>query len=99
MPGKRSLKKMEKSQDAQPKEEVKKKEKVVGAVSGINASSPELMEAMKKMKIITPPAVASQFNLKTSVAKRMLEEVEVAGKITMLTHTNNLRVYTLATKN
>ena len=99
MPGKKSLKKMEKTQDAPPKEEVKKKEKVVGAVGGITANSPELLDAMKKMKAITPPAVASQFNLKTSVAKRMLEEVEASGKIMIIAHTNNLRVYTLTAKN
>ena len=90
---------MEKTQDAPPKEEVKKKEKVVGAVGGITANSPELLDAMKKMKAITPPAVASQFNLKTSVAKRMLEEVEASGKIMIIAHTNNLRVYTLTAKN
>ena len=89
---------MEKTQDAAPKEEVKKKEKIVGSVSGVTANSPELLDAMKKMKAITPPAVASQFNLKTSVAKRMLEEVESAGKIQLVSHTNNLKVYALTAK-
>jgi ribosomal protein S25 len=97
MPGKKSLKKMEKTQDAEaPKEE--KKEKIVGSVDAIHANSPELMDAMKKMKAITPPAVASQFNLKVSVAKKMLEELDQKGTIKLVAHTNNLRVYTLPPK-
>ncbi len=90
---------MEKTQDAEPKEEVKKKEKVVGSVGGVTINSPEFMDAMKKMKAVTPPAVASQFNLKTSVAKRMLEDAEAAGKVQLVAHTNNLRVYSLAKAN
>jgi len=90
---------MEKTQDTEQKEEVKKKEKIVGSVDGITANSPELMDAMKKMKAITPQAIASQFNLRTSVAKRMLEDVEAHGKIKVVAHTNNLRVYALTAKN
>jgi len=99
MPGKKSLKKMEKTQDAEAPKEEKKKEKIVGAVDGIHANSPELADAMKKMKAITPPAVASQFNLKVSVAKKMLEELDAKGIIKLVAHTNNLRVYVLQSKN
>jgi ribosomal protein S25 len=98
MPGKKSLKKMEKTQDTEAPKEEKKKEKVIGSVDGIHANSPELMDAMKKMKVITPPAVASQFNLKVSVAKKMLEELNQKGTIKLVAHTNNLRVYTLPPK-
>ncbi len=83
MPGKKSLKKMEKVQDAETPKEEKKKEKVVGSVDGIRANSPELIEAMKKMKAITPPSIASQFNLKVSVAKKMLEALDGDGQITV----------------
>ena len=98
MPGKKSLKKMEKTQDAEAPKEEKKKEKIIGSVDAIHANSPELMDAMKKMKAITPPAVASQFNLKVSVAKKMLEELESKGTIKLMAHTNNLRVYALPSK-
>jgi ribosomal protein S25 len=53
---------------------------------------------MKKMKAITPPAIASQFNLKVSVAKKMLEELDAKGSIRLVAHTNNLRVYALPPK-
>jgi len=99
LPGKKSLKKMEKTQDTEAPKEEKKKEKVVGSVEAIHANSPELMDAMKKMKVITPPAVASQFNLKVSVAKKMLEELDNKGTIKLMAHTNNLKVYALPPKN
>ncbi len=98
MPGKKSLKKMEKTQDTEAPKEEKKKEKLIGSVDAIHANSPELMDAMKKMKVITPPAVASQFNLKVSVAKKMLEELNAKGTINLVAHTNNLRVYSLPPK-
>jgi ribosomal protein S25 len=98
MPGKKSLKKMEKTQDTEAPKEEKKREKLIGSVDAIHANSPELMDAMKKMKVITPPAVASQFNLKVSVAKKMLEELNAKGTIKLVAHTNNLRVYSLPTK-
>lgn len=99
MPGKKSLKKMEKTQDTEAPKEEKKKEKIVGSVDAIHANSPELMDAMKKMKAITPTGVASQFNLKVSVAKKMLEELDQKGTIKLVAHTNNLRVYSLPPKN
>ena len=99
MPGKKSLKKMEKTQDTEAPKEEKKKEKVVGSVDAIHANSPELMDAMKKMKAITPTGVASQFNLKVSVAKKMLEELEGKGSLKLVAHTNNLKVYALPPKN
>jgi ribosomal protein S25 len=98
MPGKKSLKKMEKTQDAEAPKEEKKKEKLIGSVDAIQANSPELMDAMKKMNLITPPAVASQFNLKVSVAKKMLEELDAKGTIKLVAHTNNVRVYSLPPK-
>jgi ribosomal protein S25 len=98
VPGKKSLKKMEKTQDTEAPKEDKKKEKIIGSVDAIHSNSPELMDAMKKMKVITPPAVASQFNLKVSVAKKMLEELDAKGTIKLMAHTNNLRVYALQPK-
>jgi ribosomal protein S25 len=98
MPGKKSLKKMEKTQDAEPTEKEttpKKREKIVGSVNAITSTSPELMDAMKKMKAITPPAVASQFNLKTSVAKKILNDLKIQGKLNLVAATNNLKVYAL----
>jgi len=99
MPGKKSLKKMEKTQETEAPKEEKKKEKIVGSLDSVTSKSPELIDAMKKMKAVTPQAVASQFNLKVSVAKRLLEEMSGEGKVSLVAHTNNLRVYALAKNN
>jgi ribosomal protein S25 len=99
MPGKKSLKKMEKTQDTEAPKEEKKKEKVIGSVDAIRANSPELLDAIKKMKAVTPPAIASQFNLKVSVAKKLLEELDAKGQVKLVSHTNNLRVYSIAKTN
>ncbi len=99
MPGKKSLKKMEKTQETEAPKEEKKKEKIVGSIDAVTSKSPELIDAMKKMKAVTPQAVASQFNLKVSVAKKLLEEMDGDGKVSLVAHTNNLRVYALAKAN
>jgi ribosomal protein S25 len=48
------------------------------------------------MKAITPTAVAIRFNLKISVAKRMLTELESKGVIEFVTRSKNLKVYKMA---
>jgi ribosomal protein S25 len=96
MPGKKSLSKMEKTQDVVAPKEEKKKEKVVGGVDALKADSSEFLDALKKMKAVTPPAVASQFNLKVSVAKKMLDEAAGKGQLKLVSHTNNVRVYAIS---
>ena len=95
MPGKRSLKKLEKTQDAEAPKEEKKKEKIIGKLDAIKSDSPEFFDALKKMKAVMPAAVDSQFNLKVSVAKKMLEESASKGQIKLVSHTNNIRIYAL----
>jgi len=98
MPGKKSLKKMEKQQAAKGKEEKKAKEKrdkIIGAVDIPDATSDEVMGALKGMKAITPTGVASKFNLKVSVAKKMLRELEDNGTLELAARSQNLKVYML----
>ncbi len=98
MPGKKSLKKMEKQQAAKDKEDQKTKEKrdkIIGAVQIPDATSDEVMGALKGMKAITPTGVASRFNLKVSVAKKMLRELEDNGALELAARSHNLKVYAL----
>ena len=98
MPGKKSLKKMEKQQAAKDKEDRKAKEKrdkIIGAVQIPEATSDEVMGALRGMKAITPTGVASRFNLKVSVAKKMLRELEDNGTLKMAARSHNLKVYAL----
>lgn len=98
MPGKKSLKKMEKQQSAKDKTDQKAKEKrkkIIGAVEIPDATSDEVMGALKGMKAITPSGVASKFNLKVSVAKKMLKELEDNGTLELAARSHNLKVYAL----
>lgn len=98
MPGKKSLKKMEKQQSAKDKTDQKakdKRNKIIGAIEIPDATSDEVMGALKGMKAITPTGVASKFNLKVSVAKKMLKELEDSGTLELAARSHNLKVYTL----
>jgi small subunit ribosomal protein S25e len=98
MPGKKSLKKQEKQQETKSKEDVKskeKREKIIGAVEISDTSSDEVMSTLRKMKAITPTSVATQFNLKVSVAKKMLKDLEQNGTLAMAARSHNVKVYAL----
>jgi len=96
MPGKKSLKKVEKTQETKEKSEKKeKRDKIIGAVEIPDANSDEVMQALKRMKAITPNSVASQFNLKVSIAKKMLAELEAAGTLELAASSQNIKVYAL----
>jgi ribosomal protein S25 len=96
MPGKKSLKKVEKTQETKEKSEKKeKRDKIIGAVEIPDASSDEVMQALKRMKAITPNSVASQFNLKVSIAKKMLAQLEAAGTLELAASSQNIKVYAL----
>jgi len=100
MPGKKSLKKMEKQQASKDKADQKAKEKrdkIIGAVEIPDANSDEVMGALKGMKAITPTGVASRFNLKVSVAKKMLRELEDNGTLMLAARSHNLKVYAFKT--
>jgi small subunit ribosomal protein S25e len=96
MPGKKSLSKVEKTQATKDKAEKKdKRDKIIGTVEIPDASSEEVMQALRKMKAITPTSVAAQFNLKVSVAKKMLRDLETAGTLELAASSQNIKVYAL----
>jgi len=69
------------------------REKIIGSVDMPDINSKEVMGALKGMKAITATGVATKFNLKISVAKRMLNMLEEKGIIKMVTRSSNLKVY------
>ena len=69
------------------------REKIIGSVDMPDINSNEVMGALKGMKAITATGVATRFNLKISVAKRMLNMLEEKGTVTMVTRSSNLKVY------
>lgn len=79
MPKKQSLRQIEKRQ----REKKGKKEekggrfvKTIGALDIPDMSSEELMDRLKRIKAITPTGLAIQFNIKVSMTKRLLEELQ-----------------------
>lgn len=99
MPGKKSLTKMEKQQEVKERAEKKEKkaEKTVVAVDA-TIKTEDLMNQLRKMKAITPPEVAIQFNIKVSAAKRVLEELRRSREIELVSQSQNLKVYALTQK-
>lgn len=69
------------------------REKIIGSVDMPDINSKEVTGALRGMKAITATAVATRFNLKISVAKRMLTMMEEKGTIEMVTRSANLKVY------
>lgn len=99
MPQKRSLRQIERQQrrrETQEKKESARVEKTIGSLDIPDVSREELMEQLKKMRAITPTGLATQFNIKVSVAKRLLEELRKAQVVDMVSRSHNLKVYALA---
>ena len=75
----RSMKQIERQQRRKEKEEAKSSgrvEKTIGALHIPDMSSEELMDRLKRIKAITPTGLAIQFNIKVSMTKRLLEELQ-----------------------
>ena len=75
--------------------EKKPVEKIVGGIEYPDPTSKEVMEALQKMKAVTPTAIAAQFNIKVSVAKKMIAELEEKGIVHLVASSSNLKVYAL----
>ena len=50
-------------------------------------------EELKKMKAITPYALATKYDIRLSKAKNMLYILEKRGLVSLVASTNNLKVY------
>ena len=52
-----------------------------------------MSEDLKKMKAITPYALATKYDIRLSKAKNMLYILEKRGLVSLVASTNNLKVY------
>lgn len=99
MPQKRSLKQIERQQSRRERDEKKESgrvDKTIGSLDIPDMSSEELMEQLRRMKAITPTGIAAQFNIKVSVAKRLLEGLRRDRVVELVSRSHNLKVYALA---
>jgi len=69
------------------------REKIIGSVEIPDLNSKEVIGAIKAMKAITPTSVAAKWNLKVSVAKRMLDMLEEKKLVRLVAQSSNLKVY------
>ncbi len=94
-----SLKQIEKARDKSPEKEKKTgkakgppDKKMVGITSP-DSRSDKVVGELKKMKFLTPYAVASRFDLRLSIAKGLLKELEQRGTIKYVSGSENIKIY------
>lgn len=68
-------------------------EKKTPDISMPDATSGKIVDEVKKLKVLTPYVVASRFNVRISIAKDFLEELEKKGAIRLVSRDRNVRVY------
>ncbi|MEM3730266.1 MAG: hypothetical protein QW667_02015 [Candidatus Bathyarchaeia archaeon] len=100
-----SLKQMERMQMRKDEEEKKKKEKAAASApkekkpSGIippDLKSDKVIGELKKLRVLTPYAVASRFNIRISAAKDFLEQLEDNGIVEMVSGNHDIKIYRIA---
>ena len=104
MGGKKKLtiKQMERTQDKKDEAAEKKKggksagvaaERKAPGIMVPDLRSDKVISEIKKMKAVTPFAVASRFNLRLSVAKDMLDELAQRGVLEFISSGKSLKIY------
>ena len=80
--------------EPKPSTSVPRREKKTAGIFPPNPRSEKIINDVKKMKTLTPFAVASRFNIRLSVAKDLLEQLEQKGVIQFVSRSRNLKIYT-----
>ena len=95
------IKQMEKSQVKEDEaKEAKKKEKAgppkerksIGIMAP-DAKNDKIVAEIKKMNVLTPYAVATKYNIRISIAKDFLEQLEANGAVQLVSGSHNLKIY------
>jgi len=96
---KRSLKQMTKAQKKTTGKEEKRvvttpsEKKSIPRITPPKFSSDKVVSELKKMKVLTPYSVASRFDLRLSIARDFLKELERQGMIEFVSKSRNLKIY------
>ncbi|MFB0523211.1 MAG: hypothetical protein ACETV1_05575 [Candidatus Bathyarchaeia archaeon] len=69
-------------------------EKSIGGIAPPETTS--ALSQIKKMRAITPYAVASRLDLRISIARDLLQQLERKGEIEYVSGSKNLKIYKLA---
>jgi small subunit ribosomal protein S25e len=91
---------MERMQTRKAEDEKKKKEKEKAAkekkLAGIfvpDVKEGKILEELKKMRVLTPYAVATRFNIRISAAKDFLEQLEDDGLVQLVSGNHDIKIY------
>jgi len=68
-------------------------EKKVAGVVPPDVRSEKTVSEIKKLKVLTPYAVASRFDLRLSTARDLLEELQQRGVIQYVSGSRNIKIY------
>lgn len=99
-----SLKQMERTQakkDEEEKEKKEKKKEKAGppkekkplAISVPDVKNEKIVGELRKMPVLTPYAVATRFNIRISVAKDFLEQLEEEGVVQLVSGNHTIKIY------
>jgi ribosomal protein S25 len=69
-------------------------EKSIGGI--VPPETTSVLSQIKKMRAITPYAVASRLDLRISTARELLQQLERKGEIEYVSGSKNLKIYKLA---
>lgn len=64
----------------------------IGIVSP-DPKSGKVVDQLKKMKVLTPYTVATRLDLRLSVARSLLKELEKQGAVEFVSGSKNLKIY------
>jgi small subunit ribosomal protein S25e len=95
-----TLKQMERMTEktAPPKKDSKSSgggapEKKVAGITPPDLKSEKVLGELKKLKVLTPYIVASRFDLRLSVARDMLEELQQRGVVEFVSGSRGTKIY------
>ncbi|MEM2110781.1 MAG: hypothetical protein QXX08_02760 [Candidatus Bathyarchaeia archaeon] len=98
-----TLKQMEKAQaradsktegKSKQRETAAQKEKKSTRIIPPSLNDEKLIKELQKIKVLTPYTVASRLDLRLSVAKDFLEELQRRGVVTEVSSGRNIKIYT-----
>ncbi len=55
-------------------------------------------EEVPKMKLITPTIISGKYNIRVSMAKEIISDLEKKGKLKLVDHNRRIKVYTPTVK-
>ena len=99
--GIKQMERMQKRRDEGEKLQEKKKREKAGSpkerrtieVVPPDAKNEKIVKEIKKMNVLTPFAVASRFNIRISIAKDFLEQLEQNGTVQLVSSSHKTKIY------